>query len=331
MLTPKTILITGGTSGIGRQTALHLAAEGHRVFAASRKPPAEAMPGVTYLALNLQAPETIQQCIASVLDQAGQIDVLINNAGYVGPAGASEEVSMADVRAVFETNFFGAVQMVNAVLPAMRQRRRGLIINISSAAGQIASPPFVSFYVASKHALEGYSKALAADLRPLGIHVAVIEPGFFVSNVHNTFNHPTNPQDVYDQERQHGMAVNGFCIRHGRDPQQVAACISQLVNGTPRRLHYPVGLDVNYIFALRKLLPDRLFEALQRWLLVGGQPIQLDDDDATIRRKLGIRRYLLDSRLADRLWNVSWGLLAFFGVAGVWLGSKAFWKNKKHD
>ncbi|MFZ6026826.1 MAG: SDR family NAD(P)-dependent oxidoreductase [Chloroflexota bacterium] len=327
MTTAKTILITGGTSGIGRQTALHLVAEGHRVFAASRKPPAEPMPGVNYVALDLQSPETIQQCVASVIGQAGQLDVLINNAGFVGPAGASEEVSMADVRAVFETNFFGAVQMVNAVLPAMRQRRSGLIINISSAAGQIASPPFVSFYVASKHALEGYSKALSADLRPLGIRVAVIEPGFFVSNVHNTFNLPSNPQDVYDQERQHAMAVNGFCVRHGRDPQQVAACISQLVKGAPHRLHYPVGLDVNYVFTLRKFLPDRLFEACQRWLMVGGQPVRLDDDDDTIRRKLGIRRYLFESRLADRLWNVSLGLLAFLGVMGALLGSKAFWKR----
>ena len=153
----KTILITGGTSGIGRETALLLAAQGHRVFAAGRKPPAQPLPGVTYVPLDVRSGESIAACMQAV---GGPLDVLVNNAGYVGPAGSSEEASLEDVRALFETNFFGVVQVTNAALPAMRERRSGLIVNVSSAGGLIAMPPFFGFYAASKHALEGYSESL---------------------------------------------------------------------------------------------------------------------------------------------------------------------------
>jgi NAD(P)-dependent dehydrogenase (short-subunit alcohol dehydrogenase family) len=315
----KVILITGGTSGIGREAALLLARQGHRVFAASRKPPVEPLPGVTYLPLDVRSTGSIRECVRLVLEQTGQIDVLVNNAGYVGPAGASEEVSLEDARALFETNFFGAVQMVNAVLPGMRQRRSGLILNVGSAAGRMAMPSFFGFYAASKHALEGYSEALSSDLRPLGICVAIIEPGYFFTNIHTTFNAPANPLDDFAAERDHGTAVDGFCIRHGRDARQVAELISRLVNGTPRHRRYPIGLDVQFSLTLRALLPERAFEAWQRWLTVGGERIRLNDDDDTLRRKLGWRRFMLETPLADRLAVGTWVVLGLLAVLGVFL------------
>ena len=317
MLKTKTILITGGTSGIGREAALLLSGQGHRVYAASRKPPLEPMPGVTYVPLDVRSAQSILDCVQSVLAQAGQIDVLVNNAGYVGPAGASEEVALEEMRALFETNFFGAVQVVNAVLPGMRQRRSGLILNVSSGAGLMALPPFFGFYTASKHALEGYSEALSGDLRPLGIRVAIIEPGYFATNIHNSFIPPANPLDDFAREREHATALDGFSIRHGRDPRKVAQLISRLVNGTPRRLRYPIGLDTNHMLMMRALLPEKMFESYMRWLTLGGQPVKLSDGDDTLRRKIGFRRYMYESPLADRLMAGTWGALVLLGLAGL--------------
>lgn len=307
----KVVLITGGTSGIGRETALLLASQGHRVFVASRNPPLEPMPDVTYTHLDVRVPETIRACVHYILTQAGKIDVLVNNAGYAGPAGASEEVSMEEVRALFETNFFGMVQMVNAVLPGMRANSNGLIINLSSAAGRMAMPSFWNFYVASKHALEGYSEGLAGDLRAFGIRVAIIEPGYHATRLHTTFQLPANPLPAFDREREHALAVDSFSIRHGRDPRKVAELISRLVDRGPHGLRYPIGLDIQFILVLRRLLSESAFEWARRWLSVGGKPVSLNDDDQTIRRKIGLRRYLLESRLADMLWN---GFLVFVGI-----------------
>jgi len=313
----KTILITGGTSGIGREAALLLAEQGHRVYAASRKPSMDPMPGVMYVPLDVRSADSIRDCLESVLAQAGQIDVLVNNAGYVGPSGASEEVSLEDVRSLFETNFFGVVQIVNAVLPGMRQRRSGLILNVSSAAGRMAIPPFFGFYSSSKHALEGYSEALSSELRPLGIRVAIVEPGYFATNIHTTFNPPTNPLADFALEREHAFAVDGFSIRHGRDPHQVAQLIGRLVNGTPLRLRYPSGLDIRYMLTLRAVLPEKVFEGYARWFLIGGQAVKISDDDDILRHKIGFRRYLLESPVADRLMTGTWGALILLGMAGL--------------
>ena len=316
----KTILITGGTSGIGRETALLLASQGHRVYAASRKPPLESMPNVTYLPLDVCSPVSIQACVGEVLAQTGQIDVLVNNAGYVGPAGASEEVALDEVRALFETNFFGLVQMVNAVLPGMRQQRRGLIINLSSVAGRLGMPPFFGFYAASKHAVEGYSKALSRDIRLLGVKVALVEPGYYQTNIHHTMQMPAHPLDDFTQRREHAVALDGFSIRYGRDPQQVARLIVQLVNGTPRRLRYPLGVDAYYSLALYALLPEKLFERFMDWLLIGGELVHLSDDDETLRRRIGFRRYLLASIPADRLSAVAMAAALFLlCITGLWV------------
>lgn len=313
MMRAKTILITGGTSGLGRETALLLSEQGHHVYAASRKPPVEPMPGITYLPLDVCSAQSIRDCVASI----PQIDVLINNAGYLGPAGASEEASLEDVRAVFETNFFGVVQVVNAVLPEMRARRSGLIINMSSAAGRMALPPFFGFYAASKHALEGYSKALSADLRPLGIRVAIIEPGYFATNIHNTLSMPAHPLADFAPQREHATAVDAFGIRHGRDPRKVAELISRLVNGTPRRLRYPIGLDALFMLSIGAIVPEKLFESWMRWFLLGGKRVKINDDDETLRRKIGFRRYMLDSPQADRLLTGTLTLLAFLALTGL--------------
>ncbi len=150
MSNPKTILITGASSGVGQATARLLAQQGHRVFGTSRHPSdrGEASPNITLIALDVRFDESVTAGINTVLGQAGHIDVLINNAGYE-LAGALEEATLDEAKAQFETNFFGVIRMVNAILPMMRQQRRGQIINISSLTGFVAVP-FLGIYSASK-------------------------------------------------------------------------------------------------------------------------------------------------------------------------------------
>ncbi len=181
----KTVLITGGTDGLGRAAALLLAEQGYRVFAAGRS--TEKRAALDLLAGERQLPlettemdvcddTSVERAVAEVRATAGSIDVLVNNAG-VGYMAVMEEIQMEHLRQQFETNFFGAVRVTQAVLPEMRARRRGRIVNISSAAGKVALPLFGP-YSGSKFALEGMTDALRLEVYPFGIDVVLIEPGY---------------------------------------------------------------------------------------------------------------------------------------------------------
>src|SRR6058998_1295203 len=173
---PQTVLVTGTSSGIGQAIARLLAERGFNVFGTARKPAAGRSSNVTMVALDVRSDDSVRSCVQQVLSQTGRIDVLVNNAGYT-LMGAAEETSLDEAKAQLETNFFGVVRMVKAVLPRMRKAGSGKIINIGSLAG-ITAIPFGSFYTASKFALEGYTEALWHELRPFGIHATLIEPGF---------------------------------------------------------------------------------------------------------------------------------------------------------
>src|SRR5437660_2901591 len=172
----QTILVTGASSGIGQSTARLLAERGFTVFGTARKPDSAKREPFTMLALDVRSDESVRACVAQVITKSGRLDVLVNNAGYA-MMGAAEETSVEEAKAQFETNFFGIVRMVNAVLPGMRAAGAGKIINISSLAGNTAIP-FSAFYSASKFALEGYSESLWYEVRPFGITVSLVEPGF---------------------------------------------------------------------------------------------------------------------------------------------------------
>jgi NAD(P)-dependent dehydrogenase (short-subunit alcohol dehydrogenase family) len=177
------ILITGTSKGIGYETALAFARAGHHVFATMRTPAnapklaevtqAENLP-ITISAMDVDSDESVHEAIAPILAN-GPIDVLINNAGLES-VGSIEEQPLSQFRATMETNYFGAVRCIKAVVPSMRQRASGCIVNISSVAGRVAAPPF-SGYSASKWALEALSEALAGEMKAFNVRVAVIEPG----------------------------------------------------------------------------------------------------------------------------------------------------------
>jgi NAD(P)-dependent dehydrogenase (short-subunit alcohol dehydrogenase family) len=189
----QTVLITGATDGLGKAAALLLANRGYRVFAAGRSAETRAqldswakeknLPLET-LEMDVCDDTSVQSGVASVYQMSGNIDVLINNAGLVYP-GAVEDLRLEDWRRQFETNFFGVIRVTQAVLPKMRERRKGRILMMSSVAGFVTAPT-QGPYSASKHAIEAVSNALRLELYPYGIHTILIQPGYIVTNIQHT-------------------------------------------------------------------------------------------------------------------------------------------------
>src|SRR5215467_3244424 len=196
----KVVLITGATDGLGKAAAILLAEHGYRVYAAGRSK--EKRAGLDELAqtnnlplrsleLDVTSDNSVRTAVEKILTDAGQIDVLINNAG-LGYMAVVEELKMEDMRQQFETNVFGVLRVTQAVLPSMRARRSGRILMISSVAG-LVSPPTYGAYSSSKHALEGLSNSLRLELHPFNIAVVLIEPGYIVTNFQQTASELAKP------------------------------------------------------------------------------------------------------------------------------------------
>ena len=160
-------IVTGASGGIGEATARALHVAGYRVFGTSRRPPATRSPGIDYLVCDVTSDESVTAMVGQVLEQAGRIDLLVNNAG-VGLVGGAEESSLEQAKALFEVNVFGVIRLTKAVLPVMRRQQAGRVVNLSSILGLIPAP-FSALYAASKHAVEGYSESLDHEVRGSGI------------------------------------------------------------------------------------------------------------------------------------------------------------------
>ena len=252
----QTVLVTGASSGIGQATAQLLAERGLRVFGTARKPDGRSSK-ITMVALDVRSDDSVQKCVQQVLSQAGGIDVLVNNAGY-SLMGAAEETSIDEAKAQFETNFFGAVRMVNAVLPAMRKAGTGKIINIGSLAG-ITAIPFGGFYTASKFAIEGYSEALWHELRPLGISVSVIEPGFVHTAIGEATQIARSPLTAYDPVRKRATSALSRQVKGGIPPEAVAKAVLRAIESRTPSLRYRVGTDAAWFPRLKQVMPWPLF------------------------------------------------------------------------
>jgi NAD(P)-dependent dehydrogenase (short-subunit alcohol dehydrogenase family) len=251
-------LVTGASSGIGQATAELLAASGFLVFGTSRTPDS-LVRSYRWLPLDVRSDTSVEAAVQSLLAQVGQIDVLVNNAGYAG-VGAIEESSIADVQAQLDTNLLGVIRMIKAVLPVMRQQGRGRIINVSSVVGQVA-PPYMGVYATSKFALEGLSEALREEVRPFGVDVSLVEPAFVKTHIMSK--PPTHPIAAYTPERQAAMQALSRSVENGMEPRAVAQVILRAATTRPR-LRYPVGRGAQVLMLLKRLLPEPLFDRVRR-------------------------------------------------------------------
>ena len=257
------VLVTGGSSGIGLATVRRLAAGGHRVFAASRNPTRAPLPaGVTPLTLDVGDPASAQPTVARVIDEEGRLDVLVNNAG-AGVLAPIEETSDADVRQTFEVNVFGPLRLARAALPVMRAQRRGRIVNVTSM-NDVLPAPFGGYYSASKAALASASAVLDAEVRPFGISVTVVAPGFFRTAMAEA----TGSFDVADDSP---YAVPFAALMDGAparidtaaDPDIVARAIEEVIGAGDPPARVIAGEDAK---AMTKLLADGDPEHLSRML-----------------------------------------------------------------
>jgi len=243
-------LITGTSTGIGLETALYFARNGYRVFAGARKPEVvERHANIIPVKLDVDQDASVCECVAEVLREAGAIDVLVNNAG-VGIAGAIEMVPLDRARAMFETNFWGAVRMMQAVLPHMRERRSGTIVNVTSLMGHVTLPCH-GFYAASKYALSAVSETLAIEARTLGIKVAIIEPGVILTPIWSKAEALMPENHPYQQGMGRLWRLFNAQLEGGTLPGVVARAIYDSVQEGGTKLRYPVGLDAETVAAVR--------------------------------------------------------------------------------
>jgi len=253
----RVALVTGASSGIGAAIAARLATAGFRVYGASRTAPTDAIAGVTHLTIDVTDDESVNAGVSDVVRDAGQIDVLVNNAGYLC-AGAIEEVALREAEAQFATNYFGVLRMTLAVLPVMRARRRGHVITISSLAG-LVPVPFWGHYNASKFAVEGLMETLRHEVRPFSIQVAMVEPGSIKTRFYRQ--PPVTGMTEYTGPRGRTFDRLAGYEANAPGPDVVAAKVAAIAADPHPKLRNTVTKEAKQFTTLRRLLPAGGFEA----------------------------------------------------------------------
>jgi short-subunit dehydrogenase len=251
-------IVTGASAGIGAATARALHAAGYRVFGTYRKPPASRVPGVEYLALDVTSDQSVEALVAQVLDQAGRIDLLVNNAG-VGLIAGAEESSLEQAKSLFEVNLFGLIRVTKAVLPIMRRQRAGRIVNISSVMGLIPAP-FMALYGASKHAVEGYSESLDHEVRGSGIRVVLVEPAYTRTSFEGNVYQADQQLDVYQPARTNAEAVMRDAMKAADSPELVASAVVKASTAANPQRRYTAGKAARQISLLRRFVPAAAFD-----------------------------------------------------------------------
>lgn len=267
------VLITGSSSGIGFATALAFGRAGHKVAATMRSPngapdlanvAARENLAITVFSMDVDSDASVSDGIGRVVKEAGAIDVLVNNAG-IERTGSVEEIPLSEFRAVMETNYFGALRCIQAVLPAMRQRRSGCIINVTSVAGRFANSPFAP-YTASKFALEALSESLAQEVKPFNIRVAIVEPGIIDTRMSRHVGVAQDPSPYPQQRRT--AALFAAALKNPTPPSVVAEKVLEIAVSNTWQLRHLVGPDAAPFVGWRQSMSD------EQWVDLGA----LDDN-----------------------------------------------------
>ena len=257
--TKPVALVTGASSGIGKAATLALVEAGFRVVGASRHASRATLPdGVTFLDLDVTRDESVAAAVAQVIERFGRIDVLVNNAG-IGSAGAAEETSAAEDQRVFDVNVFGLMRMTKAVLPHMRARGRGRVVNVSSVAGFVPQP-FMAVYAATKHAVEGYSESLDHEVREHGVRVLRVAPGPVNTPFDENLVRARIPLPAYAGRVRVFDDVMAGTMRGGDDPAVVAKAVVAAATDPKPKLRYLAGSAAVRVATLRRLVPARVFD-----------------------------------------------------------------------
>jgi len=264
----KVALVTGSSSGIGFETALALARENYFTFASMRNTDkAEKIQEIAkkenlnleVIELDVDKEESIKSAVIKIQEQKGRIDVLVNNAGY-GLFGCVEDITIGDLKAQFETNFFGVVRLIQEIAPSMRKQGSGIIVNVSSVAGRIGFPGTPA-YISSKFALEGLSECLRYELSPFGIKTIIIEPGVIKTNFFSSMKVTEAKQDSpYKEITEKVMNGVKMMSEMGTPPDEVAKTIVNAIKTEDPLPRYIVGSDASMFLEAKKMKTDIEFE-----------------------------------------------------------------------
>lgn len=258
----KVVFITGASSGIGKSIGEYLHQKGYIVYGTSRNPENYPNSTINLLPLDVRNPESIKNAIASILTKENTIDFVINNAG-VGITGPLEEIPAHEIKNNFETNLFGPIEVMKAVLPQMRIQGFGTIINITSIAGYMGLP-YRSVYSASKGALELITEALRMEVKSFGIQITNVAPGDFATNIAaGRYHAPIVLGSAYEKTYGKVLQEMNSHVDSGSNPNQMAEAIYRIMQNPKPKIHYKVGAFMQkFSIVLKRILPDRVYEKM---------------------------------------------------------------------
>ena len=258
----KVILVTGASSGIGKSIATFLSEKGFKVFGTSRNPKNVENYPFELIALDVLNVETIESAVDFIIKKEGRLDVLINNAG-MGITGPIEDTPTDEMRAVFNTNLFGAIDVMKAVLPQMRSQKSGMIINVTSIAGYMGLP-FRGLYSATKGALELVTEAISMEVKNFGIKAVNVAPGDFATNIAaGRYHTPVFENSAYKEKYQANLNLMNAHVSGGMDPLEMAKKVFEIIHTQNPKIHYKVGgFMEKFSIVLKRVLPDIMYQKI---------------------------------------------------------------------
>ncbi|MBT0608635.1 SDR family oxidoreductase [Aequorivita echinoideorum] len=258
----KVVLITGGSSGIGKAIGDYLSSRNYTVYGTSRNPDTIQNSLFPLLKMDVCNLESIESAISELIEATGKIDVLINNAG-VGITGPIEETPTEEMKKAFDTNLYGPINVIKTVLPYMRSQKRGHIINITSIAGYMGLP-YRGIYSATKSALEITIEAMRMETLQFGIKMTNVAPGDFATNIAaGRYHAPVLENSPYKEAYSSTLKMMNEHVDHGEDPSKMAKVVHQIIENENPKIHYKVGAPMQkFSIVLKRILPDKVYERM---------------------------------------------------------------------